>query len=220
MKLLNSKYVCEHYQPKNESSENYLKLFNFLSEVEERINKEFLLNYNLKIKLDIRKEDYDNNSDSTYNISCIYTFYDPINNLAHTYRDENILINGTNSLNQGFQLMLYNINSEFYKNLEYQEFDLKNKLESTNNKSQNQERKLSNTYSEDKRKEKGLIPSKIEKSISFESYFFDPELSRTADEDLILEFIKIIERSEYSTENIYETQNGNYVCGDSNNSFL
>ena len=216
MKLLNSKYACEHSQPKNESSENYLKLFNFLKEVEERINKEFLLNYNLKIKLDIRKEDYDNNSDSTYNISCIYTFYDPINNSPYTYKDENILINRTNSLNQGFQYMVYNINSEFYKNLEYQEFDIKNKLESTNNKRQNKEKKLSNT--EDKRKEKDLIPSNEEKSTNFQTYFFEPELPRTADEDLILEFIKIIERNQNSAENIYETQNGNYVCGYSNNS--
>ena len=220
VKLLSSKYDCEHSQTKNESSENYLKLFNFLKEVEKRINNEFLLNYKLKIKLDIRKEDNDNNSDSTYNISCIYTFYDPINNSAYTYREKNILINGTNSPNQGFQYMLYNINSEFYKNLEYQEFDIKNKLESTNNERQNQEEKLSNINFEDKRKEKELIPSNEEKSTSIQSYFLEPELSRTAEEDLILEFIKIIGRNQNSAENIYETQNGNYICGYSNNSLI
>ena len=101
-----------------------MKLFNFLKEIEERINNEFLLNYNLKIKLDIRKEDYNNNSDSTFNISCLYTFYDSINNSTYIYKDENILINGTNSLNQGFQFMLYQINSECYKNLEYKKFDI------------------------------------------------------------------------------------------------
>lgn len=132
MKLSKGKYDCEHFQSKNKSSEKYLKLFNFLKEVEERINNEFLLNYKLKIKLDIRKDNNDNNSDSIYNFSCIYTFYDPINNSPYTYKDENILINSTNSLNQGFQHMIYNINSEFYKNLEYQEFDISNKLELIN----------------------------------------------------------------------------------------
>ena len=90
-----------------------------------------MLNYNLRIKLDIRKENYNNNSDSTYNISCLYTFYDPINNSIHKYKDENILINGTNSLNQGFQFMLYQINNECYKNVEYKEFIMLYKSESS-----------------------------------------------------------------------------------------
>ena len=118
-KFLNSKYDCEHSQHRNELSKNYLKFFNFLKEIEERIKNEFLLNYNLKINLDIRKEDHNNNNDSTYNVSCLYTFYDLINNSTYKYKDENILINGTNSLNQGFQFMLFQINSECYKNLNY-----------------------------------------------------------------------------------------------------
>ena len=73
---------------------------------------------------------------------------------------------------------------------------------------------------EDKRKEKELIPSKDEISTKFQSYFFEPELPRTANEDLILEFIKIIERNQNSEEIINETQNGNYVCGYSNNSLI
>ena len=106
-KLLKSKYDCEHSQQKNELSENFLKLFNFLKEIEKRINNEFLLNYNLKIKLDIQIKDNNNNSDSIYNISCFYTFYDPINNSTYKFQDENIWINGTNIKNQGFQFMLY-----------------------------------------------------------------------------------------------------------------
>ena len=109
---MKNKSDFEHSQQRNKLSENYLKLFNFLKEFEERINNEFILNYNLKIKLDIRKEEQNNNNDSTYNISCYYTFYDPINNSPYIYKDENILINGNNSLNQGFQFMLYQINSE------------------------------------------------------------------------------------------------------------
>ena len=219
-KLLSSKYDFENSQQKNELEENYLKLFNFLKEIDERINNEFILNYNLKIKLDIRKEDYNNNIDSTYNISCIYTFYDPINNNStYTFKDENILINDTNSLNQGFQFMLYQINNECYQDLKYQEFDIKNKLEFISNKRQNKEKELNNNNFEDQKKEKSPIPSNEEKSTNIQSYFIEPELLRTADEDLILEFIKIIERNpnQNSAENIYETQNGNYACGYNNN---
>ena len=120
-KLMNIK--SENSHQKNELSDNILKLFKFLKEIENRICNEFLWNYKLRIKLDIRKENY-NNNDSTYNISFLYTFYDPIDNSIHKYKDENILINGTNSLNQGFQFMLYQINSECYKNLEYKKFDI------------------------------------------------------------------------------------------------
>ena len=117
--LMDNKYDCEHSQQRNELSENYLKFFKFLKEIEEKINKEFIFSYNLKINLDIKKEDYNYNSDSTFNISCLYIFYDPINNSIYKYKDENILFNGTNSLNQGFQFMLYQINNECYKNLKY-----------------------------------------------------------------------------------------------------
>ena len=64
-----------------------------------------------------------------------------------------------------------------------------------------------------------IISSNEERSTNIQSSFLEYELSRTADEDLILEFIKIIERTlnKNAAENIYETQNGNYVCGYSNN---
>ena len=103
--------------------------------------------------------------------------------------------------------MVYNINSECYKNLKYQEF--------TNNKRLNKEKELESYNFEDKKKEKDIIPSNEEKSTNIQSIFLEPEFSKTADED----FIKIIERNQNTAENIYETQNGNYVCGYSNNLF-
>ena len=144
-----SKYVCGIYQQRTEIEENYLKLFNFLNEIENRINKEFIFYYKLKIKLDIRKEDNNNNSDSTYNISCFYTFYDPINNLPYKFNDENVFINGTNSLNQIFQKMLNQINNECYKNLKYQEFDITYKVESPSISSYLLEPDLSRTKEKD-----------------------------------------------------------------------
>ena len=73
---------------------------------------------------------------------------------------------------------------------------------------------------ENKRKEEDIIYLNEEKSTNIQSYFYEPELSRNADEDSILDFIKIIERDQNQnlSENIYETQNSIYVCGYSNNS--
>jgi len=156
-KLLDIKYDYEHSQQMNELSENFLKLFKFLKEIEERINEEFILNYNLRIKLDIREENYNNNSDSTNNITCFYTFYDPIDNKTYKFKDINILINGTNSLINGFEIMLFEINSERYKNLEYSNCVAIYKLQSNSL-----------------------------------SYLFEPDLSRTKDEDSIFEIIKML----------------------------
>ena len=219
-KLLNCLYDSEHSQQRNELEENYLKFFGFLKEIEKRINDEFILNYNLKIKLDIIKEDYNNNSDSTYNNSCFYTFYDPINNSIHKYKDDNILINGTNSLNQGFQNMLYQINNECYKDLEYQEFDLNNKLESLSYQRQNEEKKLNNNNYENKRKVKDIIFSIEEESTNMQTNFYEQELSKNADEDSILNYINKLKSNQVQTsvECIYETQNGCYVSGSSDNS--
>ena len=115
------------------------------------------MNYRLRIKLDIREENNNNNSDSTYNISCFYTFYDPIDNKTYKFKDINILINGTNSLTNGFEIMLFEINSERYKNLEYLNCVTIYKLES-----------------------------------NILSYLFEPDLSRTKDEDSIFEIIKML----------------------------
>ena len=223
VKIMNSKYDCEHSQQKNELTENYLKFFNFLKKIEKRIYNEFILNYNCKIKLDIRKEDYHNNNDSTtYNISCFYTFYDPINYSIHKYKDENILINGTNSLNQGFEFMLYQINNECYKDLEYKEFDLKNKSESLSYQRQNEEKKLKNNNSENKKKIKDINLSNEEDSTNMKSKFYEEDISKIANEDSILNYTKILDSNknqvQTTVECIYETQNGCYVSGSSDNS--
>ena len=71
---------------------------------------------------------------------------------------------------------------------------------------------------ENKKKNTDILPLNEEKSTNIQSYFLVPKLSRTTDEDLILEFIKIIgNQTQNSAENIYETQNCNYICGYNNN---
>ena len=95
--------------------ENFNKFLNFIREFELRLKNEFKYNYNLYIRLDFQNENY-NNCD----ISCKYTFYEPINHKALTFNEDNILINGTNSNSNGFEFMIFEINNECYKNIKYQ----------------------------------------------------------------------------------------------------
>ena len=107
---------------KNESSQNFQKLLDFLTEIENKIKNNFKYNYNLKFQLELKenKKDYknidksdnddknDNNIEKDfdesdiYDIDCEYIFFNPINNQPIRYREENILINGTNSNEVGF----------------------------------------------------------------------------------------------------------------------
>ena len=95
---------------------NYIKFSNFLKEVENRINIEFKYDYYLKIKLNFQKGETRNNN-YIYNISCKYIFYQPENNQELTFKDNNILINGINSVYQGFQYLISEINDEKYEYL-------------------------------------------------------------------------------------------------------
>jgi len=50
-------------------------------------------------------ENKTNNSDA--NISCVYNFFEPFTNPQYSFWEDIILVNGTNSNLQGFQLNLY-----------------------------------------------------------------------------------------------------------------
>jgi hypothetical protein len=118
--------------------------------------------------------------------------------------------------------MLYQINNECYKDLEYQEFDLNNKLESLSYQRQNEEKKLNSNNYENKRKVKDIIFSIEEESTNMQTNFYEQELSKNADEDSILNYINKLKNNQNqvqtSVECIYETQNGCYVSGSSDNS--
>ena len=81
---------------------NFDKLMDFLKTVLEKIKSEFLYKYNLLIKLNIRNEGNNKNNNPLLNLKCIYYFYKPYGNDISSYKDENILISGINSTNQGF----------------------------------------------------------------------------------------------------------------------
>ena len=90
---------------------NLLKLFNFFEEFEKRLKKEYLYEepFDLEIEL-VKKSDINNND--IYNIEALYKYDDTKNKTISTYKDKNILINGTNSNQQGFKYMILNINSK------------------------------------------------------------------------------------------------------------
>ena len=92
--------------------ENALKIF--FNEVEYKLKTEF--NHDFTLKLDIELKNIDK-----YNIEAIYTMYDPKNENVKlsSYKDENILIHGTESNLQGFNFMISDINQDKYKGLDY-----------------------------------------------------------------------------------------------------
>ena len=96
---------------------NYNKFFDFLKLVEDELKKEFKYNYKLRISLDFNMEKKEND-DNVYNVTCIYTFSDPIKNEKSQFKEDNIFINGTKS--EGFKNLLSAINNESYKEVEYQ----------------------------------------------------------------------------------------------------
>ena len=96
---------------------NFNKFFDFFKLVEDELKKEFKYNYKLRISLDFKMEKK-KNDDDTYNVTCIYTFSDPIKDEKSQFKEDNIFINGTKS--EGFKNLLSAINNESYKEVKYQ----------------------------------------------------------------------------------------------------
>ena len=142
----------------NNSYDNFKAFFVYLEKVEGEIEKEFKYNYCLYIKMNFKKEmknnnknkkdkdynDYDN--DNLYSISCEFTFDNPINGNKMRYKDENILNEKTNAKNNGFIYMLFNINSEVFKDIKYKKIILDKKELSINSFSKLNDKESSINY--------------------------------------------------------------------------
>ena len=61
-------------------------------------------------------------TNNTYGIACIYDLITPFNNNPLSFKESNILINGIDSLANGFKFLIIEINHEKYKILKYIEF--------------------------------------------------------------------------------------------------
>ena len=102
-------------------NENFEKFLNFLSDFKNSIEKEFDCSYNLIIKLDFYLENFNYDKDWTYDLTCKYTFY-PLNSYQlSSFKDNNILINGIDSPNQGFYYLLDEINNSTYKEISFRQ---------------------------------------------------------------------------------------------------
>ena len=100
------------------SSSKKLKQYKeFLNEISNKLENEFMYEYYLEIKLEIQLSEPNNYE----NLTCKYIFYSPDPNEKNPiiFKDDNILVNKTNSLSQGFHYLISEINDEKYKDKEY-----------------------------------------------------------------------------------------------------
>ena len=110
------KKYCVDNESENDLFKNFNKYIEFLDELKKRLENEFELEYNLRIKLEIEKYEDTNIKDNYY---CKYILYLPDSKKEKIFKDDNILKYKTNSPSQGFNYMIYEINDESYKNKEY-----------------------------------------------------------------------------------------------------
>ena len=173
---------------------NIMKFYDFLEEFENRIQKEFLYSYNLILKLDFTIEKVNVNSNPEIeNITCIYTFYNPINFESSSFKQNNILMYGINSSIQGFEFLIYDMNNEIYKDCKYIEFNFKDeKSKLKDNKKDNVE---------------------IEFSPKMNKIFEDSELDEMPDEYEIIKLKKIIGHHLNTADFIIELKNGYFISG-------
>ena len=188
------------------ATKNYLKYLEFIEEIKELIQEEFDSNYNLKIKLVFKKHNKIENSSNKgiiFNISCEYIFYPPNNKIKEiSFKEENILVNKTNSPSQGFNFLILEINNDIYKNIEYLEKweyygEQSTFSDSFNNSNRIQNEILDNSESLTRR-----------------------NISNRIMDNKIIEFIKIIGDHKdkenlihYTAEFIKELSNGYFISG-------
>ena len=92
---------------------NLLKLFDFFEELKFRIRTEYQGEESLYFEINLANNtNNDNNNNNIFNIDALYKFNDTKNKCISTYIDKKILTNRTNSLEQGFNYMILNINSK------------------------------------------------------------------------------------------------------------
>ena len=233
-------YHNKDKKKKNENKllKNYLLFRSFLEEFDKLIIKLFIHFYNLNIQLDFKDEE-NNNIKGIKDITCIYTFFEPITNKPYRFRENNILINGTNSEMTGFQYLITKINSDIYKNIDnfdnIENIDLiydndplnkdsnkssgKNNSETKDNSDKNKNNSQNNKSKDNvNNPNNNVIIDMIDESNKEQSFFTFSDLNKKADKEKILEFIKIVENNTYYNGSIKQLSNGWYAIIKSDNS--
>jgi len=172
-------------------TKNFKLFIAFLDEFSINVTNKYKNNFTLKIKLNFKNEKKP--IDGIFNITCKYTFFQPINNKPHSFIEDNILINRTNSLTTGFQFLIYEINNECY-GIHPQEIALDNQGQNIINENSNEN--IRNIL---------VVPN---------------EKFKIADEDIIIEKIKIIDKEGYYNANIKELDNGFFVYWRNDNTIV
>ena len=207
-------YMNIKIEKENHLVENYKLFFEFLNEIEIKIKNEFINDYKLKITLNFNKEDSNNSNPYIYNITCIYKFIDPINNKDFTYKEDNILYNKTNSNSQGFIFLLEQINSEIYKNINYDKDNSNNNQEKQKNDMKKSKNKGNKQFED------------LNKIIANVNFIDDSTRSQTkiiekkASYFKIIEPIRIIGKHNISADLIIELKNGYYISGGCENKLI
>ena len=204
----NLKEIKDNYKNKNKSIiyKYFLKFLKFINEFEERLKKKCLCKYFLKIKLEIKNE-INKGQNNLYNLNCLYTYYNPINQKKEEYIDNNILEEGTNSKNQGFNLMLLRINNEALKYEEYQipdNSEIDSKLNIANQKiSKSQKDNITNYLNH--------TPIKKQSNQNDKNNQSNDSLDMYASKEEIIKYINIIYIHKNTAEFILELSNGLYL---------
>ena len=132
-------------------------------------------------------------NDSIFNIKCFYKFYSPNLNVAsnQTFKEDNILLNKTNSKTQGFYYLINEINEEYFKEKNNRFYNALNNEDNLNNTSFD-----------------------LFKSNSDESLF---DLKSESQNYQILKINKFLEGHKNTAEFIIELSNGYFISGGTDN---
>ena len=203
---------------------NYKIFFKFLKKFKTELINNYKHNYYLKIKLNFIKEEgqEEENKDDIYNITSIYTFYEPIINRIQKYIEDNILINFVNSNSVGFLFMLIDINKECYSYIKYKDssnniINQKNYMINDNKKDNNEETRNCSIMPNNSINNSNNIIQTVNSPIGEENFFTSFDINKVADKLKIIEFIKIVEYNNSYNGFIKEISNGYYLTCNSDN---
>ena len=175
---------------------NFKKFIEFLYNVKEKIKNEFVFNYNLIIKLSFSIEENNNNSNSIYNIKCIYYFYPPNADRIYSFKDENILIYGIDGIDQGFNFLINEINDSDYEKSKYDQ--------------------SKDIYEIIKEKEKTIKKEKSENKLSILDIINSKDISPYK----VIDFKKVVATHSNSVEFLKRLSNGYFISGGGRKLFI
>ena len=203
-----------------EIKEKAKKFYGFIIEFKERLINEFKYNYKLRINIYLKKEKSNNDDDNLDNITCKYYFYDPINNKEFCFIDTNVLKYGTNSLENGFEFLIDKINSQDYEDVKYKEYIeniSKNKKTDKNIYVKEKENKVNNNIKSNDNNEilNNIIMNNSNRK---QTCIIAPEIRKVAEEDNVLEIIKILDKDNKYNGFFLELKNGYYLTCKNDNS--